>query len=69
MAVVAPAGTVMLGTDAARSVFELERDSTVPPAGAGPLSVTVPVDVAPLPPATVEGSSVRDVTVGAAAAG
>jgi len=66
VAVDAPAGTVILGTDAARAVFELEMVRTLPPAGAGSLSITVAVEVPPLPPATVEGFSVTDVIIATA---
>jgi hypothetical protein len=56
VAVVAPGGTVMLGTDAARSVFELEMVTMLPPAGAGSLSVTVAVDAPPCLPGWSMGS-------------
>ena len=50
---VAPAGTVMLlGTEAILAEL-LERVTVRPPVGAGPLSVTVPVEL--LPPFTVVG--------------
>jgi hypothetical protein len=61
VALAAPAGTVTLeGTLAA--VLLLERTTWAPPAGAGPLSVTVPVEE--LPPVTVEGFSVSEERVG-----
>ena len=63
VALEAPAGTMIIGTDAASAVIELKMVRTVPPIGAGSLSVTVAIDVPPLPPARVEGFSVRDVTV------
>ena len=66
VAVEAPAGTVILGTDAASAVTELEMVRMLPPAGADSLSVTVAVDVPPLPPATVAGFNVTDATVATA---
>jgi len=58
VALVAPAGTVMLpGTEAILAEL-LERVTLRPPVGAGPLSVTVPVDVAP--PFTLVGWRVSD---------
>ena len=68
VALVAPAGTVTVRTLAARLELDVPIVTSVPPLGAGSLSVTVAVDVAPLPPAIVEGLSVRDVTVAAASA-
>jgi hypothetical protein len=53
VAVVAPAATVTFAGNWAAAALLLVRLTTVPPAGAGPLSVTVPV-VAP-PPSTVAG--------------
>jgi hypothetical protein len=59
--VVAPAGTVTLAGTAAASVLLLDRVTTTPPAGAAALSVTVPVDV--LPPGTLVGWRLSDVSV------
>ena len=61
VALVAPAGTVTLeGTLAA--VPLLESVTCAPPAGAIPLSVTVPVEE--LPPVTFEGLRVNEERVG-----
>jgi hypothetical protein len=51
-AVVAPAETVTLAGTVATAVFELERVTTAPPVGAGPLRVMVPAEVV-LPGTTV----------------
>jgi hypothetical protein len=62
VALVAPAGTNTLeGTPAAPLL--LESMTCAPPAGAGPLSVTVPVEVC-RPPITLVGFSVSEETVG-----
>jgi len=62
VALVAPAGTVALeGTLAAPLL--LESRTCAPPAGAGPLSVTVPVEDC-MPPTTLVGFSVSEETVG-----
>ena len=62
VALVAPAGTVALeGTLAAPLL--LESRTCAPPAGAGPLSVTVPVEDC-MPPTTLVGFSSREETVG-----
>jgi hypothetical protein len=62
VALVAPAGTVTLeGTLAAPLL--LESMICAPPAGAGPLKVTVPVENC-TPPRTLEGLSVNEETVG-----
>ncbi len=52
----APAGTVTFAGRVATLVLELVRVTTVPPSGAAPSSVTVPVEVAD--PKTVDGLSV-----------
>jgi hypothetical protein len=58
LALLAPAGTVTLAGTAATPVLLLERETTAPPAGAGPLRVTVPVE--DVPPVTLVGLSVND---------
>ena len=59
---VAPAATVTLaGTLAAP--LSLDSMTCAPPVGAGPLSVTVPVEVC-VPPVTLVGFSVTDESVG-----
>ncbi len=61
VALVAPAGTITLeGTLAAPLL--LDSATCAPPAGAGPLSVTVPLEDAP--PITLVGFSAREETVG-----
>lgn len=62
VAVVEPAGTVTLDATVAAEVLLLESRTCAPPAGAGPLKVTVPVDDCD-PPVTVAGFSVREVSV------
>src|SRR5262249_5496089 len=64
---VAPAGTVTLAGTVATAVLLLERVTTVPPAGAGALRVTVPCEV--LLPITLVGLSVNEKTLTVAAAG
>jgi len=61
--VVVPAVTVTLAGTVATEVKLLERVTTVPPVGAGPESVTVPVDGAG--PLTVVGFRVKALNVGA----
>ncbi len=61
LALVAPALTVTLDGTVATLVLLLESPTTAPPAGAGPLSVTVPVEE--LPPWTVVGLSVSALRV------
>src|SRR2546429_7642499 len=55
VALVAPAGTVTLEGTVAAAVLLLESATCAPPAGAGPLNVTVPVEE--FPPATPVGVS------------
>ena len=55
VAVVAPAATVTLDGTLATVVLLVESATWVPPAGAGPLNVTVPVEE--LPPVTLVGFS------------
>src|SRR5258708_31589013 len=67
VALVAPAGTVTLeGTLAARLL--LESWTCAPPVGAGPLSVTVPVEDC-VPPTTLVGFSCSEETVGSGGGG
>jgi hypothetical protein len=62
VALLLPAGTITLeGTPAAPLL--LESVTCAPPAGAGPLSVTVPVDDC-TPPTTLLGFNVSEETVG-----
>ena len=53
-----PGGTVTLAGTLATDGLLLDSATTVPPAGAGPLRVTVPVEE--LPAFTAEGESVND---------
>jgi hypothetical protein len=65
VALVAPAGTVTTeGTLAAP--LSLARANCAPPAGAGPLKVTVPVEDC-IPPSTLVGFNVSEDTVGSGA--
>ena len=57
-AVVCPALTVTVAGTRATEGLSLVSETTAPPLGAGPLRVTVPVDV--LPPTTVVGLSVSE---------
>ncbi len=61
-ALLLPAGTVTLEETLAAPLL-LESITCAPPAGAGPLSVTVPVDDC-FPPVTLVGFNVSEETVG-----
>src|SRR3989442_16038608 len=63
VALVAPAGTVTPEGTLAAPVLLLESRTWAPPAGAGPLRVTVPVEDC-APPTTLVGFSVSEETVG-----
>src|SRR5260221_12665866 len=58
---VSPAATVTLAGTVAAEVLLLDRETTVPAVGAGPLSITVPVDG--FPPLTLVGFTVSAVSV------
>src|SRR5919108_2135457 len=70
VALVAPAGMVTLDGRDARLVLLRERTTTAPPAGAGPLRVTLPLEDC-IPPTTLVGFRVSDerVTGGVTACG
>src|SRR5258706_13769091 len=63
-ALVAPAAIVTLAGTLAAVVLLLESVTCAPPAGAGPLNVTVPVDE--FPPATLVGFNASEASVAAA---
>jgi hypothetical protein len=58
VALVAPLDTVTFAGTLATEVLLLDNDTTAPPEGEGPVSVTVPVEE--LPPCTLEGIRERD---------
>ena len=58
VALLAPAATVTVAGTVAVDVLLLERETTAPPMGAGPLSITVPVEGDP--PVTLVGFSVSE---------
>ena len=58
----APAATVTLAGTVAAAVLSLERETAAPPLGAGPLRVTMPVEVDPL--VTLIGLSAIEESVG-----
>jgi hypothetical protein len=57
-ALVAPAATVTFGGTVAAEVLPLDNTTTVPPLGAGPFRVTLPVEE--FPPLTLVGLSVSE---------
>lgn len=63
VALVNPAGTVTLDGTLVTAVLLLVSATTAPPAGAGPLSVTVPVEE--LPPIALDGFIASEVSTGA----
>jgi hypothetical protein len=62
VALLLPPGTVTLAGTLAAPLL-LERVTCAPPAGAGPLSVTVPIEDC-TPPTTLVGFNVSEETVG-----
>jgi hypothetical protein len=64
LAEVLPAATVTEVGTVAALVIEADRDIGHPPAGAGPVRVTVPVEVFPGPPTTLVGDTVTLAIVG-----
>jgi len=62
VAEVAAAGTTILAGTWATAELELVRVTVAPPVRAGPLRVTVAVEV--FPPDTLVGDKVKEVTVG-----
>jgi len=67
VALVAPAGMITLEGTLAAPVLLLESATCAPPAGAVPLSVTVPVEDC-IPPTTLVGFSESEERVGAGGA-
>ena len=65
VALVAPAGTVTLAGTVATDGLLLESATTAPPAAAGPLSVTVPVEDPSGPPITLVGLRLSEERVAA----
>ena len=65
VAVVAPAATVTLAGTCAAAVLLLDRVTTAPPAGAGPFSVTVPMQE--FPPTIEVGLRLTEFKTGAGA--
>jgi hypothetical protein len=67
IALVAPAATITLAGTLAAAVLLLDSVTCAPPVGAGPLSVTVPVEE--FPPVTLAGLSANEVRVGGGGGG
>ena len=67
VALVAPAGTVTGVVTVAATVLLLDNATAIPPVGAGPFRVTVPVELVE-PPVTVVGLRETDETAGGAIA-
>ena len=63
LALVDPAGTITVAGTVAAAVLPLESATTMPPVGAGPLRVTVPVEGAP--PDTLVGLGLKEESEGA----
>ena len=59
VALVAPAATVTFEGTWAAAVLLLESETCAPPDGAGPLSVTVPVELC-VPPVTLVGFRLKE---------
>ena len=66
VALVAPAATVTLEGTVVTEASLLESATCAPPAGAGPLNVTAPVDE--FPPVTLVGFNASEASVGAGGA-
>ena len=66
-ALIAPPATVTLTGTVAANVLLLDSETTAPPTGAGPLSVTVPVEG--LPPTTLDGFTPTKLNTTAGAGG
>ena len=58
-----PAATVTLAGTLATAVFELNRVTTKPPVGAGPVKRTVPITAVVDPPFTDVGATVSETKV------
>jgi len=63
VAVVLPAGTVTVAGTVAAEVLLLASPTGIPPVGAGALNVTVPVEA--IPPVTVAGFTLTELSAGA----